>query len=311
MPKRDWLDTSPRFWRSPLAIAASAGAIGLVAGAMFAVVLARPLPSQSTDVAAATIPASPSVKQAETTGASSPPEAAPPAAAHAAASTTNEAEQASALGGCERQAWPYMTPQCQAERDAGQRKVRVITTDRLAAPVVNAIEAQSPPRARIEDKPVPQAAAAPAKAEAPAVAVEQPTPSVAKANTPEPVAASAAPETSAPVTVTLTPQQLRAEARVERRKAAQDARELRKREAKARKSLGDDEVEEDTRRLSSRGEPRRGRIVERWTEREYNVRSEDGLGRRTVVVRSGRDGLSYAPETETRRSNPLFSIFGN
>ena len=211
-----------------------------------------------------------------------------------------------ASGDCERQAWPYITPQCQAEREAGQRKVRVITTDRLAPPVLSAIEAQNPPRVRVADKPVPPSApvaAQEAQGDAAAVAVAAPVaaspaetaraevsvdpPNQPSTNAPEPVAAAVAAEATPIPVVAQAPQQQRAAARAERRKAAQEAREQRKREAKARKTI-DDDNDDNVRRVSQRSEPRRGRIVERWTEREYSVRSEDGSGRRTVVVRGRR-----------------------
>jgi hypothetical protein len=42
---------------------------------------------------------------------------------------------------CDQQAWPYITPNCVTEREeAAQRKVRVITTDQIAPPIVGAIE---------------------------------------------------------------------------------------------------------------------------------------------------------------------------
>jgi hypothetical protein len=44
----------------------------------------------------------------------------------------------------------------------------------------------------------------------------------------------------------------------------------------------------------------RGRVVERWTEREYDVPSERGMQRRRVIVRSGG---GYPP-------GPFGAVFG-
>ena len=45
------------------------------------------------------------------------------------------------MSDCDQQTWPYITPQCLTEREeTAQRKVRVITTDKIAPVVVSAIE---------------------------------------------------------------------------------------------------------------------------------------------------------------------------
>ena len=66
-------------------------------------------------------------------------------------------------------------------------------------------------------------------------------------------------------------------------KRARDAR-LKQREQgrlrRAAQNVRRDGIEDETAR-------RRGRVVERWTEREYNVPSERGMQRRRVIVRSG------------------------
>ena len=54
-------------------------------------------------------------------------------------------------------------------------------------------------------------------------------------------------------------------------------------------SESDDEASADRRADRRRGKS--GRIVERWTEREYDVDAEDGGRRRVTVIRRNRGGV--------------------
>jgi hypothetical protein len=327
---------------SPAGIAALAGTVGLISGALFVFVAAKPNATTVTKpaVAAVEVPAvQPAVRTVEapaagreTTGqsaardarpaditASIPPRQSPspqPATTDTAAAAAGSAEtDANASLNCDRQAWPYITPECQAEQDRARRKVRVITTDKLAAPVVTAIEAGragKTPEAKTQEVKAPDAKPADVAKAAPAPAAPQATPPSSKPVTATaavtPTAESGTTQAAAdpePAAEPMTAKQRRALAKEERRKAQREARESRReareerarKEAMARDDSDDDEDDvEDARPV--RHAPRRGRVGERWSEREYYVPSEYNphQSRRVIVIRRAPDrGNPYMP----------------
>jgi hypothetical protein len=144
---------------------------------------------------------------AETTGAAAP--AAPVAKTEQPA--VQEATKESAAD-CEQQTWPHLSHECAEQK---RRSVRVITTDKLPGPTVNAIETSPPSSATVPPmnpglaaKPAPAQAApsapAPATTSAPAIAS---TPAPAIASTPAPPVSStpAPPVSSTPPQVASRP----------------------------------------------------------------------------------------------------------
>jgi hypothetical protein len=108
---------------STAGIALTAGSFGLILGALTIGVLLdlSANPSQVADKPAA-----------ETTGSARAPKPEVPA---------RDQIDGDSVSDCDQQAWPYITPNCVTEREAAaQRKVRVITTDQIAPPIVGAIE---------------------------------------------------------------------------------------------------------------------------------------------------------------------------
>jgi len=53
----------------------------------------------------------------------------------------------------------------------------------------------------------------------------------------------------------------------------------------------------------------KGRVVERWTERDYNVPSHDGVGTRRVIV-TNRDDTYRERSVSTERGGGFPNIFG-
>jgi hypothetical protein len=299
----DWVF---RFRHSPAAIAATAGGIGLICGALAVAMTSGP-PATNSQVA---------FKQpVETTGAATsmtadpqPVESVTPSKGDPVVKTDTEPKNdLASVSECDQQAWPYITQQCLAERDAGQRKVRVITTDKIAPPVVSAIEtdrAKELPRAEPVQKNEPakheplrnSAALAPAEAqpaapapEPAAVAVFDPAPTVEAPATPvaptietpqvTPVAAPVPVPEPRPEMAATNEKPPKAAAKEARAKNARGTRDKRTREAKSRRAPVPDSDDDDEAYDMSRS-----RVVERWTEREYVVPSEQGSQRRRVIV---------------------------
>lgn len=267
----------------PVVVASSAASVGVLLGAFVAVqLLATPQPrADSAAAPQAGIASKMEVKPAETKPA---PE------------TTGSApvSDRTASVDCERETWPHLSRPCIEEMQSKHR-TRVISTDKLDKSTVAAIEATSP--ARPESKP-----AAPAVADAKPVS---PSPS------PSPVGLAAAPSAvfaapdSSPTALTSTASQPAAdtEAKKEKRVATKSKR---KPKAPAIQESDDDDTsvasnasddrvsDERTRRRDDRSDRRidRRRIVERWTEREYDVPASNGDGRRRVtVIQRGGGGL--------------------
>jgi len=315
-----------RFRHSRAAIATTAGAIGVICGALVVGGLSKPS-AEITNVARN--------QPVETTGAATPIKSEPPPmkaevplpakTATAATAAPAEDKEASASSYCEQQTWPYITQDCLTEHAAGQRKVRVITTDKIAAPVVSAIETS---RASVA-QPQKRAGEQPAAASTPPAAIAAMSPastSVAKVSAaPAPTAgakATSVPESqsfadhraaAAPTnvaTAAIPAAEPKSQHASTKETHSKNARDKRKREAKRRapsSARDDDDDAEDSDSVSTRVVERSnststgGRIVERWTEREYDVPSYDGSReRRRVIVRRSNDRVHvYMPSPGT------------
>lgn len=273
----------------PVVVASSAASVGVLLGAFVAVqLLATPQPR--ADSAAA--------PQA---GIASKPQAAvaskmevKPAEAKPAPETTGSAPASdrTASVDCERETWPHLSRPCMEEMQSKHR-TRVISTDKLDKSTVAAIEATSPTRP--ESKP-----AAPAVADAKPVSPSPSPVGLAAA----PSAVFAAPDPS-PTALTSTASQPAADTEVKKEKRVA-TKSKRKPKAPAIQESDDDDTsvasnasddrvsDERTRRRDDRSDRRidRRRIVERWTEREYDVPASNGDGRRRVtVIQRGGGGL--------------------
>ena len=259
MPSR-WVSDSKgllrRLRQSPTAVAATAGGIGLVCGALVVAMTSVPSavqshaglkPAAETSGSAASVV----VKSTETPTRNVP--------------VTNEP-----VADCDQQTWPHITQQCLTEREASQRKVRVIGSDRIAGPVVGAIEAERGKNSiRAAEQPRSAEVAVADNALPLALALVAPPP-------------QAMPSESQTRAADIRERKMAAKRAAKSRHArTQQARQLTDDQAR---QLTDDEVATDTSRPSSRG-----RIVQHWTAREYEVPSESCGQRRRVIVRSGND----------------------
>lgn len=265
-----------RFRNRPSAIAAAAGGIGLVCGALAMAMTAQPTPPPTErHQAAVQVPSQGQVAAnplVETTGTA--PRAVRPDTPTAALDTA-----ATPTSDCDAQAWPYITRECLAKRHAERSRVRIITTDRITPPapavVVLSRTAEAPPSSVSVHETKSQAPAAViAAAEVPVetIAVESvplplPRPDVVSATLVNETAASEIAEKPAPA-----PSKRARNARLQQREQGSLRRA-------AQSVRGEDRVTEMDRP--------RGRVVERWTEREFDVPSERGMQRRRVIVRSG------------------------
>jgi hypothetical protein len=248
-----WLRDTVR--NHPVVVASSAASAGVLLGGFVAVqLLATPQLRTDSPVAPQAVLASKGEARPipETTG-SAP------------------ADDRTASVGCDQETWPHLSPACVEEMRAKNR-TRVISTDKLDKPAISAIEA-SPP-AQPESK-----SAAPAVADTPPVAVSPPVDLVSA-----PSAEFAAPAPSQPAA--------NIEAKKDKHVATKSKRKL-KAEPKARQDADDDDdtsvASNDSDDRASEGRVDRRRIVERWTERDYDVPASSGAGQRrfTVIRRSG------------------------
>jgi hypothetical protein len=188
---------------------------------------------------------------------------------------------------CERQTWPHLSRVCMEEYRAKNRSARVVTTDKLDRPTVTAIETQPPaPAAAAPASPLPPVVANPPGASAPAPAMA-------------PATATPQPGLIAPALAQTPRASARSEAK-ERRLAQKAKRKLRgELKAPAKQDVEDDgdtfaSAEPDERtfedRRSGRGDRRSRRIVERWTERDYDVPDSRGGRRQVTVIRRNNGG---------------------
>jgi hypothetical protein len=304
----------------PVIASTTAATGGVLLGAFVAVqLLATPkLPSDSAMALAAT----------ETKVAPKPVEEIKPAP-KPVAETTGSAPTGEnvASADCEQQTWPHLFRVCMEEYRAKNRSARVVTTDKLDKPTITAIETQPPAQVAAPASPVAAnpAAAAPAlplppgatKPAAPAPMAVTPPPAVSQpqkpAPAPAPVVASVTPAPTvpapavAPVAATPQPGLLApSSAQTPTPSAKSEARERRHAQTTKRKAKGapakQDVDDGDTfasadagerafdDRNSSRGDRRSRRIVERWTERDYDVPDSRGGRRQVTVIRRNSGG---------------------
>jgi len=203
------------------------------------------------------------------------------------------------------------------EYRAKNRSARVVTTDKLDKPAITAIETQPPAPAAAPGLPPPVAAtpAAPATgavippaqlsqppksapAPSPVVALGTPAPNMpAPAEAPE--AASPQPGLLAPPPAQTPPASAKSEAKQKR--LAQKAQRKSRYEprAPAKQDVDDDggtfasaDPDEGAfeERNSGRSDRRSRRIVERWTERDYDVPDSRGGRRQVTVIRRNNGG---------------------
>jgi hypothetical protein len=325
-------------WTKLALMTASIAAIGAVFGAFYLGTVFSNAPLETKSVATA-----------ETTGSASAQDN-PRKEETQTTATASAPVEASNAANCREQTWPYIARPCLANEKGG-RGVRVISTDKLADPVISVVE--TPPDAVINRKAAPaeppkgQAAApAPAAVPAPAAANNSASAEVTPlksgaalgavaispaalppAQTPEPVAAASPPPAEPPVQPAATPATppqpaVQATAAVEpqavpdkrseksKRKAAkrQDDRFKDSERSKTVTAQSDDDDEDAPVAEKSSGRIK-GRVVERWTERDYNVPSHDGSGTRRVIVNS-RDDTYRERSVSTERGGGLPNIFG-
>jgi len=340
---KDPIITTPStssLWAKLGLTAASIAAIGAVGGAFYLGTVLSNAPLERKSVAAT-----------ETTG-SAPAQVNAPKETQAAASESAPVEAADAAN-CREQTWPYIARPCLANakslanekggaNEKGERGVRVISTDKLADPVIGMVE--TPPDAVINRKTAPQeppktqaAASAPAaannstSAEAPSLksgaslGVIAISPAAAPAQTPDPVVAASTPPAeppAQPVVAPATPQPaLQATATMEPQAAPEKRSEKSKRKAAKRQderfkeservvtvtAPSDDDDDEPV--VEKKNGRIKGRVVERWTERDYNVPSHNGVGTRRVIV-TNRDDAYRERSLPTDRGGGFPNIFG-
>lgn len=205
-----------------------------------------------------------------------------PVAASTEPTTTGAAVagDTTASADCDRQTWPNLSRVCMEQVREKNRAARVVTTDR---PLVAAIESTQPdPGLKT-------------------VTLEPVAPAMASVPPPiEPVASTSAPAADPAPVALAAPEEPQPAAKVPPKPAVKKAKSKPKAEPKAvAKRDADDEDDnavasndDDGRDVRAvRRTDRSRRIVERWTERDYNVRSDDGDGqRRITVIRRARSG---------------------
>ena len=295
---------------SATAIATVAGGIGLICGALGVAMMSGPSAIRS-QVAHKPL--------AETTG------TATSLTAEAPAPDKNEL---ASVPDCDQQTWPYIAQECLTESVAAGRKVRVITTDKIARPIESAMEQETTEAPPLEHpKAQTHLPAAPKTANQAAANVHvtpAPTPSATEApKAPEtkgapaivrlaPVASSvvsveqppASASVTAPLRLSPTPQlaatseqQPHPATIAQPPKAAKNVRAVRIRrtsEANLRRApvRDNDEDYDDVDYIP------RSPIVERRTEREYLLPSRESSERRRVIIIRGDQ-------------HPFGSIFGS
>jgi hypothetical protein len=255
------------------------------------------------------------VRAAETTG------SAQPSGPVAKAEATSPANDSTASVDCEQQTWPYLSHECASRK---RRSVRVITTDRLAEPVVSAIEAPPPPSNVSPTAPAPAGNVSPtvpppAGNASPTASPLAPPPQTAavepSASVPPPAAASGTTDglkevsTKEVSTKEVSPREVSTKEVSPREVSPKEvSKQPKRKKAKSRERSIDRsiEVDEDSDQV---GERDRGgaRVVERWTEREYDVPSDDRSGRRRVIViERGSARAERGTERRERRGREVF-----
>jgi hypothetical protein len=277
----------------PVIAATSAATGGVLLGAFVAFqLLATPQPGADGAPARAAVETKAAPKPvAETTGSAS-------------------ARDSVASADCGRQTWPYLSDNCMEEVRNKNRGRRVISTDKLDKPTITAIETPPPPPAEAsaratETKPT-LPSAAPAVASTAQSVTTTTGPATASFFAPpaaNPVAlapaAVAAPEplpaTAAAPDVQVAPTSVAPAAKnasKDKQAVAKKAKQNPKAQAKAKQDVDDDGEDAVARSDDRASDSRSRRVVERWTERDYNVRDSNGDGqRRVTVIRREGGGL--------------------
>jgi hypothetical protein len=245
----------------PLIIATTAATAGVLLGG-FVVVQLLGTPSKQDD---AGNPARAAVE------AQAPPSVAPP---HIAETTGSGSADTVAAKDCDQQTWPNLTRNCIKNGAAVASTAATQTTDSAAADAKPA----APPIASVPVN----------TADAPAAVHQEPkaaSASVTAAVDPKPAPAAEV-KPAAEQTAEKADAKTKHVAKKSKRKAKESSR-------KPAKELDDednasfaDNASDDRADRRSRRSPR---IVERWTERDYDVPDDDGYGRRHVVIRRGYD----------------------
>jgi len=266
----------------PVMVASSAASGGVLLGAFVAVqLLATPQPRADN----ATAPQAAIAPKMEVK----------PAGTKPAPETTGSAlpSDRTASVDCERETWPHLSPPC-LEEMRSKHRARVVSTDKLDQSTISAIES-SPPA------PVSKPAAPKVANTAPASSS-----SVDLAAAPSAVFAAPGPSPAALTSAAPSPPQpaANAEAKKEKRVATKSKRKPKAESRGPAKQESDDDDTSvasnvsDDRASDERSERRadrridRRRIVERWTERDYDVPASNGDGqRRVTVIRRGGGGL--------------------
>jgi hypothetical protein len=287
----------------PVVVASSAATVGVLLGGFIVVQLFAPPRPQSPGAGTAQA-------VAETKALPKP-----------APETTGSAPTAENVSSeeCERQTWPNLSRLCMEELRARNRATRVVTTDKPAAtgteasqPAENAQLAAPALWAPSVTSPAPLVAAPPPVATASApVAAAEPTPAAPAKPTVTATVAPAEPVAAAPAKPTITaapapaPAQaaVAAEARVPlapvdataEPKEKPKAKKAKRKPKPAKQELDGDDDRTVASAESDDDEPdrrsnRSRRIVDRWTERDYDVESESGGRRRVTVIRRNNGG---------------------
>ena len=270
---------------SPAAIAVTAGSLGLICGALTVGVMLGPSTIPSQVVKKPSIEITASVRSLR-------PEA----------SAQDKIEPVS-VSDCDQQTWPYITPQCLTEREeTAQRKVRVITTDKIAPLVVSAIEQGGEDVSRNEDpvaqkdRPARDAANLSSGETMPAVTAKASPIGASTTPTREtksmPVTAPPLIEQSPAPTGEPAPHAVAKEQPPNAEsKNVREARHNRIREAKQRRAPDDDYDEPVY--------SPRSRLVERRTKREVFVPHETSERQHMIAIRRGGD------------QHPFGTVFGS
>ncbi len=333
---------------NPLAVAGVAALGGLLCGGVIMSALSGSPAKAPANVAKAIETSGSAPQMAAKVEPAAPAKTAPAKAAPIESSPAKPVEQVAAskeigttaAADCQEQTWPYIARPCLANETGqpGKRGVRVISTDKLADPVIGVVEA---PPAAVTNRFERNAAAQqqlpppPAMVAAPATPAAKPEPVVAakveapKVESPKAEAAMINPVQSVgklPVEPALSTSAMPVlqpafAADNERAQVAPEKPKRNSRKAKKEQPVpiddtedvasGDREVassdEQNTRserRRGKRGE--RPRIVERWIERDYDVpsASQSGERKRVIIINRGRGNyrsvhdMYYAKHTE-------------
>ena len=258
----------------PMIVASSAASAGVLLGAFVAVqLLATPQPrADSARASQAVVASKVEAKPVPETTGSAP------------------SGDRTASADCDQETWPNLSPPC-VEEMRSKHRARVISTDKRDKPTIAAVE--TPPPAPVEANASARAVATAASGSPPVDLVSAPS------------AVFAAPDTS-PATLTSAAQPpsqpaVSAEAKKDKRVATKSRRKPKaETKAPAKQDADDDDDASvasnvsDDRASDDRSDRRldRRRIVERRTERDYDVPASNGDGsRRVTAIRRSGGGL--------------------